>query len=140
MRTSVFGSKDYQQVMVVRSLVKQLGLLTEIIACPILRESDGLAMSSRNVRLNEQERLEAAAIPEMMKLGNEILKLYGIAEAKKYILSVVATIPNMKLEYYEVCDAETLGILTEFSPKQKAVSLIAVFVGNIRLIDNWMVN
>jgi pantoate--beta-alanine ligase len=135
-----FGSKDYQQVLVVRSLVKQLGLLTEIIACPILRESDGLAMSSRNVRLNEQERLEAAAIPEMMKLGNQILKLYGIAEAKIYISSVVATIPNMKLEYYEVCDAETLELLTVFNPKQKAVSLIAVFVGNIRLIDNWMVN
>lgn len=134
-----FGSKDYQQVMVVKSLVKQLNLQVEIIACPILREADGLAMSSRNVRLNEQERLEAAAIPEMMKLGNQILKLYGIAEAKKYISSVVATIPNMKLEYYEVCDAETLELLTEFNPKQKAVSLIAVFVGNIRLIDNWMV-
>jgi len=135
-----FGSKDYQQVMVVKSLVKQLNLQVEIIACPILREPDGLAMSSRNVRLNEQERLEAAAIPEMMKLGNQILKLYGIAEAKKYISSVVATIPNMKLEYYEVCDAETLELLTELNPKQKAVSLIAVFVGNIRLIDNWMVN
>ena len=135
-----FGSKDYQQVMVVKSLVKQLNLQVDIIPCPILREADGLAMSSRNVRLNEQERLEAAAIPEMMKLGNQILKLYGIAEAKKYISSVVATIPNMKLEYYEVCDAETLELLTEFNPKQKAVSLIAVFVGNIRLIDNWMVN
>ena len=135
-----FGSKDYQQVMVVKSLVKQLNLQVDIIACPILRESDGLAMSSRNVRLNEQERLEASAIPEMMKLGNQILKLYGIAEAKKYINSVVATIPNMKLEYYEVCDAETLELLTEFNSKQKAVSLIAVFVGNIRLIDNWMVN
>ena len=134
-----FGSKDYQQVMVVKSLVKQLNLPVEIIACPILREADGLAMSSRNVRLNEQERLEAAAIPEMMKLGNQILKLYGIAEAKKYINSVVATIPNMKLEYYEVCDAETLELLSEYNPSKKAVSLIAVFVGNIRLIDNWMI-
>lgn len=134
-----FGSKDYQQVMVVKSLVKQLNLEVEIIACPILREADGLAMSSRNVRLNEQERLEAAAIPEMMKLGNQILKLYGIAEAKKYISSVVATIPNMKLEYYEVCDAETLELLSEFNSSKKAVSLIAVFVGSIRLIDNWMV-
>ena len=134
-----FGSKDYQQVMVVKSLVKQLNLPVEIIACPILREADGLAMSSRNARLNEQERLEAAAIPEMMKLGNQILKLYGIAEAKKYINSVVATIPNMKLEYYEVCDAETLELLSEYNPSKKAVSLIAVFVGNIRLIDNWMI-
>jgi len=135
-----FGSKDYQQVMVVKSLVKQLNLHVDIIPCPILREPDGLAMSSRNVRLNEQERLEAAAIPEMMKLGNQILKLYGIAEAKKYILSVVATIPNMKLDYYEVCDAETLEAISEIKPNQKAIALIAVFVGNIRLIDNWMVN
>ena len=135
-----FGSKDYQQVMVVKSLVKQLNLQVDIIPCPILREPDGLAMSSRNVRLNEQERLEAAAIPEMMKLGNQILKLYGVAEAKKYIFSVVATIPNMKLDYYEVCDAETLEAISDIKPNQKAVSLIAVFVGNIRLIDNWMVN
>lgn len=135
-----FGSKDYQQVMVVKSLVKQLNLHVDIIPCPILREPDGLAMSSRNVRLNEQERLEAAAIPEMMKLGNQILKLYGIAETKKYIISVVATIPNMKLDYYEVCDAETLEAISEIKPNQKAISLIAVFVGNIRLIDNWMVN
>ncbi len=135
-----FGSKDYQQVMVVKSLVKQLNLHVDIIPCPILREPDGLAMSSRNVRLNEQERLEAAAIPEMMKLGNQILKLYGIAEAKKYISSVVATIPNMKLDYYEVCDAETLEAISDIKPNQKAISLIAVFVGNIRLIDNWMVN
>jgi pantoate--beta-alanine ligase len=135
-----FGSKDYQQVMVVKSLVKQLNLKVDIIACPILREGDGLAMSSRNVRLNEQERLEAAAIPEMMKLGNQILKLYGIAEAKKYIVGVVETIPNMKLDYYEVCDAETLQPISEIKPNQKVLSLIAVFVGNIRLIDNWMVN
>jgi pantoate--beta-alanine ligase len=135
-----FGSKDYQQVMVVKSLVKQLNLKVDIIACPILREADGLAMSSRNTRLNEQERLEAAAIPEMMKLGNQILKLYGIAEAKKYIVGVVETIPNMKLDYYEVCDAETLQPISEIKPNQKVLSLIAVFVGNIRLIDNWMVN
>ncbi len=135
-----FGSKDYQQVMVVKQLVKQLQLPVEVVACPILREKDGLAMSSRNVRLNEQQRLEAAAIPEMMKLGNQLLKIYGITETKKYIASVIATIPGITLDYFEVCDAETLMPLTEYKNTIKTVSVIAVFVGNIRLIDNWVVD
>ncbi len=135
-----FGSKDYQQVMVVKQLVKQLQLPVEVVACPILREKDGLAMSSRNVRLNEQQRLEAAAIPEMMKLGNQLLKIYGITETKKYIASVIATIPGITLDYFEVCNAETLMPLTDYKNTIKTVSVIAVFVGNIRLIDNWVVD
>ncbi len=134
-----FGSKDYQQVMVVRSLVKQLKLDIKIIACPILREQDGLAMSSRNIRLSKQEREIAAFIPVWMKEALKIIKQKGIAEAKLFIENKVSEIEIMKLDYYAVCDAETLEPITDYITTKKTVSLIALFVGNIRLIDNWMV-
>lgn len=134
-----FGSKDYQQVMVVKELARQLQLPVEIVACPILREPDGLAMSSRNVRLNEEERQVAALIPQMMQEAIRIVKRNDIVAAKTYIASEVGKQALMKLDYYEVCDADTLKLLDQYSPSQPAVSLIAVFVGNVRLIDNWPV-
>ena len=136
---SYFGSKDYQQVMVVKSLVKQLQLPVEIIACPILREVDGLAMSSRNTRLSLEERKIAALVPQIMKEAIKIAKEQGIPAAKLVVAESVSKQEMMKLEYYEICDAITLESINELIPNQQAVSLIAVFVGNIRLIDNWMV-
>ena len=135
-----FGSKDYQQVMVVKDLVKQLKLDVEIIACPILREMDGLAMSSRNTRLNEQERIIASLIPKMMQQANVIVKQRGIEEAKLFITQMVSTVSIMNLDYFEVCDANTLMPLSTFNTNNKTVSLIAVFVGKVRLIDNWMID
>jgi pantoate--beta-alanine ligase len=134
-----FGSKDYQQVMVVKELARQLQLPVEIVACPILREPDGLAMSSRNVRLNKEERQVAALIPQMMQEAIRIVKRNDIVAAKTYIASEVGKQALMKLDYYEVCDANTLKLLGHYVPSQPAVSLIAVFVGNVRLIDNWPV-
>lgn len=134
-----FGSKDYQQVMIVKSLVKQLNLPVEIISCPILREADGLAMSSRNTRLSPEERKIAAFIPQWMEEAITIIKENGIEVAKQFIKEKVSKVPEMKLDYYEVCDAETLKSISEIIPNQKAVTLIAVFVGNIRLIDNWII-
>ncbi len=133
-----FGSKDYQQVMVVKSLVKQLQLPVEIVSCPILREKDGLAMSSRNALLTPTERVIAVVVPTLMQHAITIIKTQGIHHAKIFVNEAIAKIPTMKLDYYEVCDAETLMPLKELNTN--AVSLIAVFVGNIRLIDNWMVD
>ncbi len=135
-----FGSKDYQQVMVVKSLVDQLNLPVEIISCPILRENDGLAMSSRNMLLTLEERKIAKLVPKMMEESREIAKKNGISAAKSYIHNEVAKVSIMKLDYYEVCNADTLEPLTALKPTQQAISLIAVFVGNIRLIDNWMID
>lgn len=134
-----FGSKDYQQVMVVKSLVKQLGLEVEIVPCPILREPDGLAMSSRNMRLSTEERIIAGMVPDMMQQANKVVREQSIDAAKKFISDLVSKISIMKLDYFEVCDAETLETVTDFNPNRKTVSLIAVFVGNIRLIDNWII-
>lgn len=131
-----FGSKDYQQVMVVKDLVKQLGLPIEIVSCPILREPDGLAMSSRNTRLNEEERKIASKVPLIMIKANEIIKTKGINAGKLYVEEIVSEITDMKLDYFEVCNSETLEILDEYNFKKPTISLIAVFVGKIRLIDN----
>lgn len=135
-----FGSKDYQQVMIVKALVNQLKLPVEIISCPILREDDGLAMSSRNMLLTPEERKIAKLVPIMMEEARDIARQIGVSAAKSYIHNEVAKVPIMKLDYYEVCDTETLEPLTALKPNQQAISLIAVFVGNIRLIDNWMVD
>lgn len=135
-----FGSKDYQQVMVVKDLVSQLKLPVEIVACPILRESDGLAMSSRNTRLSVEERKIASLIPKLMEDAVSLVKTKGITYTKLFIEEQVRNQPLMKLDYYEICDAESLKIISDLSEVKQAVSLIAVFVGNIRLIDNWMIN
>lgn len=134
-----FGSKDYQQVMVVKSLVKQLNLPVEVVPCPILREPDGLAMSSRNVRLTAEERIIAGMIPDMMQQANKIVKENGIHTAKAFITGLVSKVSIMKLDYFEICDADTLEPLTDGYPQKKAISLIAIFVGKIRLIDNWAI-
>ena len=135
-----FGSKDYQQVMVVKSLVKQLKFEVDIISCPILREEDGLAMSSRNMLLTTDERKIAALVPKLMQQANAIVKEQGIEAAKTIVLNEISKVSIMKLDYYEICDAETLEPLTKLHPNKQAIALIAVFVGNIRLIDNWMVD
>ena len=135
-----FGSKDYQQVMVVKELVKQLKLPVEIISCPILREDNGLAMSSRNALLNQQERIIASLVPQIMKQANEIVKTKGVLEAKHFVNEITSLVSMMKLNYFEVCDARTLEIKDSYSQHQQYVSLIAVFVGKVRLIDNWLID
>ncbi len=131
-----FGKKDYQQVMVVKDLVKQMKLNTQIIACPIVRELDGLAMSSRNVRLSAEERVLAANIPKWMKETNTLLKQNKIDDAKAYMVNQVSLFPKMKLDYYEVCDADSLKSISDITQANRVIALIAVFVGEIRLIDN----
>lgn len=135
-----FGSKDYQQVMIIQALVKQMHSDIEIIACPILREPDGLAMSSRNTLLSKEERQTAGLIPAIMQEAKELALTRGIEAAKDYVAKKVSGQPTMKLDYYEICDAGDLRIVSEIKPGRKLVSLIALFVGKIRLIDNLILN
>lgn len=131
-----FGSKDYQQVMIIKALLRQLQLPIEVIACPIIREPDGLAMSSRNSLLRAEERKLASLIPKLMEEAKQIVLSKGISAAKTFVLDNVVNYPSMKLDYYEVCDAETLQIASEGQMQNKKIALIALFVGKIRLIDN----
>ena len=134
-----FGSKDYQQVMVVKELVKQLNMPVEIISCPILREFDGLAMSSRNIRLNDQERIIASLIPKIMLKASIIVKTQGINESKQFVEEITSKITDMKLDYFEVCESSSLVILDFYEKTTPTILLIALFVGKTRLIDNLVI-
>lgn len=129
-----FGFKDYQQVQIVKRLVQMLELPVQIVPCDILREPDGLAMSSRNALLSAEERAVAAFIPAIMQEAKRIYNTQGIEASAQYVLQAVATHPLMKLDYYKVCDRDTLEEITQKGGG--AIALIAVFVGRIRLIDN----
>ncbi len=132
-----FGSKDYQQVMIIKALTKQLKLNIEVIPCPTLRENDGLAMSSRNMLLNGEERIAASLIPVLMKESKD-LKNQGrsIDEIKQFVIQKLSSNPLYKLDYFEICNAETLVPLSSLTNTVKSIALIACFVGKIRLIDN----
>jgi pantoate--beta-alanine ligase len=135
-----FGEKDYQQVMIVKALVKQIGSKTEIISCPILREPDGLAMSSRNALLSSEERAIAGLIPKLMQEAKKIAKEKGVNTAKSFVQTETKKVSSMKLDYFEICNAETLEEVTNINSEKKAIALIALFVGKVRLIDNIMIN
>lgn len=134
-----FGIKDLQQVMIVKHLVQQLEIPVEIISCPILREKDGLAMSSRNTRLTELERQIASNIPKMMEKARLIALKDGVSSAKLFIEKEVTQFSEMKLDYYEICDFNTLRPVNILSKNDQVISLIALYVGNIRLIDNLLI-
>lgn len=135
-----FGSKDYQQVMIVKALVEQLGLPVEIIACPIVRESDGLAMSSRNMLLGAEEREAAKLIPVLMQeIKNKKASGWNITDLKKYVSEKLSENVIYKLDYFEICNANNLEEISE-SRQSTAIALIACYVGKIRLIDNIMLD
>ena len=132
-----FGSKDFQQVMIIKELVKQLKLKVEIKTCPIIREEDGLAMSSRNMRLSFEERNAAKLIPQLLNEAKSMKnKSNSIQEIKNYISDSLSKNTIYKLEYFEICDPENLNSLINFDDKISPIALIACFVGKIRLIDN----
>lgn len=138
--TAFFGSKDYQQVMIIKALVKQMASPIKIVACPILREDDGLAMSSRNALLNAGERSVASLIPKIMEQAKQIVATSGISSAKQFIKDEISKEPIMRLDYFEVCEAETLKIVSTLTKTSSHIALIACFVGRIRLIDNIPLN
>jgi pantoate--beta-alanine ligase len=135
-----FGLKDYQQVLVIKDLVRQLGMKIEIVPCPILREADGLAMSSRNMLLSPEERKAAALIPKLMQVAKEDFGKMSLSALKKKLAEKLSAEPLLKPDYLEFCDAETLQSVEEPKPGQKIVFLVAIFSGKIRLIDNVQVN
>jgi pantoate--beta-alanine ligase len=133
---AVFGEKDFQQFVVVKRLSRDLNLGVEIIAHPTLRESDGLALSSRNTYLSEEERRSA------LSLSNSLLaarKMVADGERRVDILvtrvkEMIEEQPHTRIQYVKVVDEETMSDISEVTPK--AVMAMAVFVGEARLIDN----
>jgi pantoate--beta-alanine ligase len=131
-----FGQKDFQQLAIIRSMVKQLKMPIDIVSCPIVREKNGLAMSSRNERLTPLERERAAIICQTLIQAKEQQTSKTIAELKEYAISNIKTEPLIQLEYFEISNAETLEPVTDYSQAKSIVACIALKLGAVRLIDN----
>jgi pantoate--beta-alanine ligase len=131
-----FGQKDFQQLAIIRSMTKQLGSNIEIIGCPIIREDDGLAMSSRNMRLTEKERKVAPLISQTLFKVKEMRHNHTIAQLKAFAEDTIKSEPLMQLEYFEISNAETLEPITQCEQAKSAVACIALKLGDVRLIDN----
>ncbi len=132
---SFFGEKDFQQLVIVKALTKQLNLDTQIIGCPILREKSGLAMSSRNERLTPEQKQQAAIIFKSLSVLKQQYKTTSIQALKNYFKQEMAS-QNFELEYLEFADGNTLKLINDFSETTYCVAFVAVHVTNVRLIDN----
>ncbi len=133
---AMFGQKDFQQLAVIRQMVKDLNIDTEIVEVPIVRESDGLAMSSRNKYLNEEERKSALSLKKAMDSAALMVK-EGETDSGKIVASLEALIlshPFTSIDYINICDPDTLEDVS--SIKGKTLLALAVKVGSTRLIDN----
>lgn len=135
------GQKDYQQCMVIKKLTELIGMSEQIKIniCTTLREKDGLAMSSRNMRLNTEERKIAPAIYQSMIMLKENLQAANLTKIKENGKSFLAQ-AGFKVDYFEIADARNLETVDEYDGKQKLVCLVAAFLNEVRLIDNMLLN
>ena len=135
-----FGEKDFQQLQIIRKLVEKNALGVEIIGCPIDRESTGLARSSRNERLLPEQRLRAKFIYEVLNRGKEDFGTKSASELSQWVETQFSNNPELKLEYFEIADADTLVSLQEKLNGKKYRAFIAAYSGDVRLIDNIALN
>ena len=133
---SYFGEKDFQQVAIIRDMVRQLNLPVEIIACPIIREESGLARSSRNELLSAEERKKAALISEVLSKSVNFAKDMSVEEVKNWVCEQFTHDSVFKMDYYDIVDGNTLQSVSSWSESDYIVGCIAVYCGKIRLIDN----
>ena len=133
---SYFGEKDFQQLAIIREMVRQLDIKVEIIGCPIVRESDGLALSSRNMLLSADERQRALTISRALFASVEYAAAHTLAETKSYVEDIINGTEGLQLEYFQIVDGNTLQEIKEWSDSDYIVGCIALFCGKIRLIDN----
>lgn len=131
-----FGQKDFQQLVIVRRLVDLLKMEIQIKACPIIREADGLAMSSRNVKLSEKDRKLAPFIHATLKEAREKKEAYAPAELKNWVENRFEELPDMHLSYFEIVEDKELRPVMDWREKVNKVGCIAVEIGGVRLIDN----
>jgi len=131
-----FGEKDFQQIQIIRKMVEKRNLPVQIISCPIHREKDGLAMSSRNTRLTTAQRAAAPFIYETLKKAKTLFGTKNASEVIKWVENEFKNHPLFNLEYVEIADEETLLPVETKNPTKKYRAFIAVFAGKVRLIDN----
>ena len=135
------GQKDYQQCMVITKLIELMNQQHKITVniCPTLREADGLAMSSRNMRLKENERKTAATIYQSLSFIKENLPRMGIADLKSHAEAMLEK-AGFRVDYVEIAEAKNLTAIDQWNGKEKLVSVIAAFLNEVRLIDNMLLN
>jgi pantoate--beta-alanine ligase len=131
-----FGQKDFQQLVIVRRLVNLLHMHIEIVACPIVREADGLAMSSRNVKLSAADRKLAPFIYATLKEAAQKKERFSPAHLKTWVYKRFEELPDIKLEYFEIVEDKELRPVMDWEEKVNKVACIAVQLGGVRLIDN----
>ena len=131
-----FGERDFQQLAIIRSLTAQSFKNIEIVPCPILREPDGLAMSSRNLLLDENLRAAAPRIYQRLLGLHKQTKTKTVAELKQWVVEEFNSDKDLRLEYIEISDASSLKKTMQWSDYQKHIACIAVLAGSVRLIDN----
>lgn len=131
-----FGQKDFQQLAIIRSMTKQLEMPIQIVACDIMREPNGLAMSSRNERLTKEERALASIISKTLFKIKENYLSKSVAVLKQEAMQQIQSEPSITIEYIEISDADSLQAISDFKQSKSAVVCIAVKLGAVRLIDN----
>ncbi|WP_224488520.1 pantoate--beta-alanine ligase [Robertkochia flava] len=135
-----FGEKDFQQLQIIKKLVEKEGIPTQVIGCPILRESNGLAMSSRNERLSPEMRKEAAFIYQTISKAKTLFQTKSPEEITKWTENQFDNHHSLTLEYVEIANESTLEPVKSFNKKDRYRLFIAVFANSIRLIDNIALN
>lgn len=133
---SYFGEKDFQQVAIIRDMVRQLNLPVEIIACPIIREESGLARSSRNELLSAEERKKAALISQVLSKSVNFAKEMSVEEVKNWVCEQFTHDEVFKMDYYDIVDGNSLQSVSSWEDSDYIVGCIAIYCGKIRLIDN----
>lgn len=131
-----FGKKDFQQLAVIQHLVKMMKIPVEVIPCITVRENDGLAMSSRNLRLTIGERMIAPHIYQVLFRVKEMAGEIPVEELKRWAIRKIQEKPELRVEYFEIGDKDTLLPLDDWSNQDRAVAFTAVCLGDVRLIDN----
>ena len=135
-RNAYFGLKDFQQLIVIKEMVRMLKLPVNIVPCPIIREPDGLAMSSRNLRLGEKEREEAPLIFKTLKEAVSQKNKLPVNKVKEWVISRIENNSSLKVEYFEIVHADTLQPVLSWDESGDKQGCIAVWDGKVRLIDN----
>lgn len=131
-----FGEKDFQQLAIIQKLVKMENLTVQIVPCPIVREDDGLAMSSRNERLTARERKMAPFIYQTLTEAEKKIRTMTPGEVKLFVRNKFADEPDFRLEYFEIADEKELQPVVNHDKTIGVRGFIAAWLGNVRLIDN----
>jgi pantoate--beta-alanine ligase len=133
------GQKDFQQCLVIKKMISQIGMDTSVIICPTQREADGLAMSSRNVRLSHLERKKAANLFNTLSYIKENIQLEDLENLKQMAQNIL-TEQGFKVEYIAISKAQTLETVQNWDGKSTLVALVAAYINQVRLIDNLVLN